>query len=336
MKISVILPVYNKSNYVSNMLSDISRQTFCDFECLVIDDGSTDGSEDLCDQYALIDSRFQVFHTDNNGVSHARNIGLDHARGEYITFVDADDRLDKTFLQVLYQDMIASQADMVIGNLKKVWLNEHAEDCQMPYKGLLSLEEFLPHFARNQKETGIYGWCCAKMIPVSLIRGKRFDEKIKLGEDLDWYLKIYPNVRTIYFENQSLYLYLQQTENSPLSEDDYSIDYYTQLQIQLRMQNFLIEKQAYNSENKKISEQMIEGYTYACIFYCKLRNLKEQFQKLQQIQKENPIVFEYNSLERQGRLENVLLFLFQHRMFFFTWLLLLIYRGLRIALRSGG
>ena len=80
MKISVIIPVYNKIHYLSGLLEQLRAQTFTDFECLLIDDGSTDGSGAFCDEFAAKDTRLRVFHIPNGGVSHARNVGLDHAR----------------------------------------------------------------------------------------------------------------------------------------------------------------------------------------------------------------------------------------------------------------
>lgn len=91
--LSVIVPVYNVAAYLPACLDSILGQTFTDFELLLIDDGSTDGSAVLCDQYAASDGRIRVIHKANAGVSAARNTGLDMARGAFITFVDSDDAL---------------------------------------------------------------------------------------------------------------------------------------------------------------------------------------------------------------------------------------------------
>ena len=89
--ISVIVPAYNAEKSLRRCLDSILAQTYTDWECLVIDDGSTDDTPAICDEYATADTRFRVFHKQNDGVSSARNIGLENLRGEWVTFVDADD-----------------------------------------------------------------------------------------------------------------------------------------------------------------------------------------------------------------------------------------------------
>ena len=89
--ISVIVPVYNAEKYLRRCIDSVLAQTFVDWEMLLIDDGSTDASGSICDEYAAKDERIRVFHKENGGVSSARNLGLDNAQGEWITFVDSDD-----------------------------------------------------------------------------------------------------------------------------------------------------------------------------------------------------------------------------------------------------
>lgn len=103
--ISIIVPVYNVEKYLSQCIDSILAQAFIDFELLLVDDGSTDGSGRICDEYANKDARIQVFHKKNGGVSSARNIGLEHAQGEWITFVDSDDWLDLKYCQILWEEV---------------------------------------------------------------------------------------------------------------------------------------------------------------------------------------------------------------------------------------
>ena len=90
-KISVIIPVYNAESTLRRCVDSFLAQTFTDFECLLINDGSKDRSGEICDEYVARDSRVKVFHKENGGVSSARNVGLDNATGEWIAFVDSDD-----------------------------------------------------------------------------------------------------------------------------------------------------------------------------------------------------------------------------------------------------
>ena len=97
-KISVIIPVYTAEKSLCRCIDSILTQTYQDFELLLIDDGSTDSSGAICDEYAEQDARIRVFHKENGGVSSARNVGLDNARGEWYAFVDSDDSVSPHYL----------------------------------------------------------------------------------------------------------------------------------------------------------------------------------------------------------------------------------------------
>ena len=117
-KISVIVPVYNAEKYLHRCIDSILAQTFTDFELLLINDGSKDDSGKICDEYAAKDVRVRVFHKENGGASSARNMGLENAKGEWITFVDSDDTLLQNALEVLYESLVSS-VDAVIANTKR-------------------------------------------------------------------------------------------------------------------------------------------------------------------------------------------------------------------------
>ena len=104
-KISVIVPVYNTEKYLHRCIDSILAQTFTDFELLLIDDGSKDNSGAICDEYAAKDSRVRVFHKENGGVSSARNLGLDNVRGEWVTFVDSDDWVEKEYIELFVKNI---------------------------------------------------------------------------------------------------------------------------------------------------------------------------------------------------------------------------------------
>lgn len=110
--ISVIVPVYNVEKYLNECVDSILAQTYTDFELILVDDGSPDNCGAICDEYAASDSRIRVIHQKNGGLSAARNTGLDIAKGEYVTFVDSDDLVCKTYLECLLQALLAEQADI--------------------------------------------------------------------------------------------------------------------------------------------------------------------------------------------------------------------------------
>ena len=111
--VSCIIPVYNTQKYLHRCIESVLAQTFTDWEMLLIDDGSTDASGSICDEYAVKDKRIRVFHKENGGISSARNVGLNYAQGEWIFFVDSDDSLPKTSLESLLSR--SSDANIIAG-----------------------------------------------------------------------------------------------------------------------------------------------------------------------------------------------------------------------------
>ena len=112
-KISVIIPIYNCQKYLSECLQSLSNQSISDFETILVDDGSSDSSLEICETYSLNKDKVKVIHTDNNGVSIARNIGLKNAKGELVIFIDADDVLEYNYLEILSQTIENNDVDLV-------------------------------------------------------------------------------------------------------------------------------------------------------------------------------------------------------------------------------
>lgn len=119
--VSVIIPVYNISTYLPQCLNSLLQQTYRNLEIILIDDGSTDGCGNICDEYAAKDERVNVYHTENRGLSVARNKGLDHARGEYISFVDGDDWVELGAIEQMINIAVSDNADVVIAG----WAEEY-------------------------------------------------------------------------------------------------------------------------------------------------------------------------------------------------------------------
>ena len=293
MKISIIIPVYNKSKYLKNILQEISGQTFHDFECLLIDDGSKDGSGEICDEFASIDKRFKVFHIPNGGVSHARNLGLDNANGEYVTFIDADDEIYKDYIENLYDCATKSEADIVISGYEKFWdNNDKTVVIHHPQlNGVYDFKECLKNFAKVQKDIGLFGCCVSKIFSLSFCEDVRFDENLRLAEDFDFYLKLYNKTQKIYFDDKHLYRYRQEAENSSVIKDDSKIDYLSQLKINLRYREVLRNLGFYSGENEEIIEKKLSDYLYFSALHCPSEEMDEKFRKLCNIRKNENIKF---------------------------------------------
>lgn len=112
--ISVIVPVYNVEKYLERCVKSIAAQTYKDLEILLIDDGSTDKSGKMCDDFKQTDSRIKAFHKQNGGLSDARNYGIEHSAGEFISFVDSDDYIDEKMLETLHRLITENDADLAV------------------------------------------------------------------------------------------------------------------------------------------------------------------------------------------------------------------------------
>ena len=116
--ISIIVPVYNRENKVGSCIASILNQTYTDLELILVDDGSTDNSVAVCEEYAKQDKRIRIIQKENGGVSSARNCGIKEARGEYLQFVDSDDTIDKEMTQKLYEAVQKNEADEAVDFVK--------------------------------------------------------------------------------------------------------------------------------------------------------------------------------------------------------------------------
>ncbi len=184
--ISVIIPVYNTEQYISCCIDSVLSQSFTNFELILVDDGSKDGSGTICDEYAKKDNRIRVFHKGNGGVSSARNLGLDNARGEWIYFVDSDDELLPGGLQTLV-DGICDDVDIVGGGYERFGSKgELLEAVDERVTTTLSKEETLLIVSNDRPKYYSYlGYMWMWMFRSSVIRSHhlRFDTSIKIKED---------------------------------------------------------------------------------------------------------------------------------------------------------
>lgn len=131
--ISIIVPVYNVKSFITVCIESIACQTYRNLEIILIDDGSTDNSGDICDEYALKDSRIKVIHKKNGGLSDARNVGIDLAQGDYIAFIDSDDFIYPEYFEYLYEMISKNNADM--SSCQPVLVDENGNTMSTPIAG---------------------------------------------------------------------------------------------------------------------------------------------------------------------------------------------------------
>lgn len=182
--ISVIIPVYKAEQYLPRCIDSLLAQRFSDYEVLLVDDGSPDRSGEICEEYARKDSRIRVFHQANQGVSAARNKGLEEALGRYISFADPDDRVQPTYLQHLYDALHPEQGAGVVmaGFQLHTASGEKQEGKQLP-EGVFPASNIPEVFRAHQIYRLGYVW--SKLFEASVIRehALRFDPRIRCLED---------------------------------------------------------------------------------------------------------------------------------------------------------
>lgn len=152
--ISIIVPVYNVEDYLHKCIDSIRSQKYVYFELILVDDGSTDASGRLCDELASSDSRIRVIHKKNGGLSSARNVGLDVARGEYIVFIDSDDFVNEDYLQKLLHSITCNNADIAICGFLRVNNDEHCiSGSNFTFQEVLTAQECLNYYFNGIERT---------------------------------------------------------------------------------------------------------------------------------------------------------------------------------------
>ncbi len=175
--VSVIVPAYNVEDYLPRCLDSLLAQTFRDFELILVDDGSTDATGAICDRYGETDARVRVLHQANAGVSAARNRALEIASGAFITFVDADDTTDPTYLERLYTGMQDTGADIASVN----WLDTNGRNA---YDTALAGADGVRLYTQDEVgDMHLLGSCCGRMLRRASLVQLRFDENLFYGED---------------------------------------------------------------------------------------------------------------------------------------------------------
>ena len=250
MKISVIVPVYNVEKYLADCIESILAQTFTDFELLLINDGSTDYSYKICQEFAQKDWRIKVFSQENQGVASARNLGLECAQGEYIAFIDPDDKVGIHYLAILYALATTQKAEIVVGEYYQYVEKDSLFIFYIAEKDkrieVFENNDFLTKFNRVAFAT-VWG----KLFQAKLFKYVRFP-KLSVHEDNYVIQKLYLMANRIAYVADDMYFY--RTHTGSLINKEKSLkdieDYYTALEEQyfdlmLAKQDLTLVKEIY-------------------------------------------------------------------------------------------
>lgn len=207
-KISVIVPIYNASNTLNRTLDSIISQSYLNLEIILVNDGSTDDSLEICEEYKKKDSRIIIINQENKGVGEARNKGIDISSGDYICFIDADDTIAENYIYELYNSITDSKSDFSVGKINCIsefgnfspYNNESKIFCQ---------KEFIKMFLNFQIGSAVWG----KLFTKKIIGNTRF-ELLSINEDFIFFWEIIKKSNLISTTTKTLYNYYLNTKNS--------------------------------------------------------------------------------------------------------------------------
>jgi len=219
--ISIIVPIYNVEEYLTDCIESILKQTFTDFELILVNDGSIDKSYDICLKYSNLDNRIKLVNKQNGGVSSARNKGIEISKGEYITFVDPDDTVDINMYEILYNTAEKYKSDIVICPIKshnlavnKVGISDIWGEANCVLDQKIISESFFPSFIESHIFTFLP--CVNKIYRRSLFTNSniKFEENKSHSEDIKINLKLLPLINSMIFVEQPFYNYYKRERDS--------------------------------------------------------------------------------------------------------------------------
>ena len=208
MKISIVIPVYNKAAYIDGCMECLLQQDFDSFEVICVCDGSTDNSGEICDQWAGKDQRIRVIHKDNGGVTAARRRGVEEAQGQYVMFVDADDKLLPGALKTMYQAIEQSQADEVIAT----FTTHEGVASPVVYQGFTPVEPLIKAIITSKNRFPVlWGIIFRRELLSDVLDTPR---EIIEGEDKLMQVKVLMKQPKVFFIPQKVYCYTLGLPNS--------------------------------------------------------------------------------------------------------------------------
>ena len=204
--ITVAITIYNIKDYLQRSIDSVRNQTYQNLEILLVDDGSTDGSALVCDEYEKKDSRIRAIHKKNGGPSEARNVAIEQAKGEYIAFVDGDDWIDKDMYENMYLAMHEAGADLAVCSYKEVSI-KHVADPSNDTIIFFDKDEALESFIKEEEDVCIQNAAWNKLLKKELLKELRFPVG-KLYEEIVFTTKLLHEANKVVYLNQGYYNYV--------------------------------------------------------------------------------------------------------------------------------
>lgn len=257
--VSIIVPIYQAEKFIGKCISSIIDQTYSDFELILVDDGSVDASYEICKSYAKRDNRLVLIHTENYGSGHARNVGLRCAKGEYISFVDADDYLEHEFLERLVSEIQRFNADiaecdfyLIKDGVKQ--MKSIQQNCVFEYNGAQAMRE---HISDQNCRQLVWNKLYKKKViqDIWFVEGKTIDDEF-------WTYRVIGNADKVIHVSEQLYNYVQHKES--VMHQQYNIKRLQALEAQSLRLNYVSER---FPELRSYAEKMLY---FACMYHMQM------------------------------------------------------------------
>ena len=240
---SIIIPVYNVEQYLERSILSVINQTYNNIEIILVDDGSTDNSGKICDEYEKIDNRIKVFHKLNGGLGSARNFGYEKSLGEYILYLDSDDYIENVTIEKMMQysdfDIVCCGFDRVDEDTKKIYSKEMIE---MPFDELTINNKNINEAAFLNPA----GW--GKLFKRKILQNVRFSDNKNSIEDILFYLEIIPKISKVKYIKEILWHYMIKKDSliSSLTQEKADLFEVELLNIKEKYQNLNYNEYIYN------------------------------------------------------------------------------------------
>lgn len=316
--ISVVVPVYNVEDYLSTCIESVLKQTYKNFELVLVDDGSKDRSSEICDMYALRDNRIKVIHKINEGVSKARNIGIINSMGDYITFLDSDDYIDSVFLEQALSKMITYKTDAYVSGIKmENWKNQKIDSTivyGLKQDGIFTVKQLLEKWEKDYPQICICGpWCKLYKREILVENNILFDEKMNLGEDTYFNLEVLKYLNNIYFDSNAFYHY-RRTERESLYGKFCEDIYYIHQKVYGRMEKLMLDLKCVTMDYfySKLVGMYLNCITHYYVFSHK--TTKDMKKEIIKTISKNSIFKNIMINKVEGKKNKVLVFLIKHKL----------------------
>ena len=234
--VSIIIPVYNTENYLKRCVQSVLNQTYRNLEIILVNDGSTDNSLKICEEYKRLDERVCVISENNRGVSHARNVGIKKANGEYLYFADSDDYLDVNSIKKMVEEIETKKCQLVVGGYTEIEAKNNTVLKENKWRRLQLKSNEAKRLVLDEDSIGGYLW--NKLFKSSIIKqfNIRFDEKIYIWEDVLFVMEYLNNCCNIAIVDDVIYTYCRR-EGSAVEYSKYTPKLYTQLDAIEKIEN---------------------------------------------------------------------------------------------------